>query len=287
MAPFAPFLAEHIYQELSEFTLESSSRDTSVHLGTYPEAEESLIQPVLEQAVSRMQNIILLGRQKRNQVKIKTKTPMATLTIIHEDQTMLDEIARLENYIESELNIKTIAYSTDEDKYINLYAKPNLPVLGKRFGKEMNKYRQLIQELDGKQLNQLQEDGSLTLEGESFSAQDILVFREAKEGTEALSNRFISIDMDCELNDDLIDEGLAREVVNRIQKTRKDIGLNITDRIQIKYATNERLALAIEKHKDHIARETLCTDFVAEEANTHSFDVEGNALKLDIKKVDV
>jgi isoleucyl-tRNA synthetase len=287
MAPFAPFLAEHIYQELSEFTLESSSRDTSVHLGTYPEAEESLIQPVLEQAVSRMQNIILLGRQKRNQVKIKTKTPMATLTIIHEDQTMLDEIARLENYIESELNIKTIAYSTDEDKYINLYAKPNLPVLGKRFGKEMNKYRQLIQELDGKQLNQLQEDGSLTLEGESFSAQDILVFREAKEGTEALSNRFISIDMDCELNDDLVDEGLAREVVNRIQKTRKDIGLNVTDRIQIKYATNERLALAIEKHKDHIARETLCTDFVAEEANTHSFDVEGNALKLDIKKVDV
>ena len=212
---------------------------------------------------------------------------MATLTIIHEDQTMLDEIARLENYIESELNIKTIAYSTDEDKYINLYAKPNLPVLGKRFGKEMNKYRQLIQELDGKQLNQLQEDGSLTLEGESFSAQDILVFREAKEGTEALSNRFISIDMDCELNDDLVDEGLAREVVNRIQKTRKDIGLNVTDRIQIKYATNERLALAIEKHKDHIARETLCTDFVAEEANTHSFDVEGNALKLDIKKVDV
>jgi isoleucyl-tRNA synthetase len=185
------------------------------------------------------------------------------------------------------LNIKTIAYSTDEDKYINLYAKPNLPVLGKRFGKEMNKYRQLIQELDGKQLNQLQEDGSLTLEGESFSAQDILVFREAKEGTEALSNRFISIDMDCELNDDLVDEGLAREVVNRIQKTRKDIGLNVTDRIQIKYATNERLALAIEKHKDHIARETLCTDFVAEEANTHSFDVEGNALKLDIKKVDV
>jgi isoleucyl-tRNA synthetase len=285
MAPFAPFLSEHIYQELAEFTEETSSRDTSVHLRTYPVAEESLIQPVLEQAVSRMQNIILLGRQKRNQVKIKTKTPMAKLTIIHEDQTMLDEIARLENYIESELNIKTIAYSTQEDKYINLYAKPNLPVLGKRLGKELNKYRMLIQDLDAKQLNQLQEQGSLTLDGESFSMEDILVFREAKEGTEALSNRFISIDMDCELNDDLIDEGLAREVVNRIQKTRKDIGLNVTDRIQIKYATNDRLTLAIEKHKDYIARETLCTDFVAEEADAHSFDVEGNELKLDIEKI--
>ncbi|MDG2175019.1 MAG: isoleucine--tRNA ligase [Gammaproteobacteria bacterium] len=284
MAPFAPFLSEHIYQELAEFTEETSSRDTSVHLRSYPVAEESLIQPVLEQAVSRMQNIILLGRQKRNQMKIKTKTPMAKLTIIHEDQTMLDEIARLENYIESELNIKTIAYSTAEDKYINLYAKPNLPVLGKRLGKELNKYRMLIQDLDAKQLNQLQEQGSLTLDGEPFSMEDILVFREAKEGTEALSNRFISIDMDCELNDDLIDEGLAREVVNRIQKTRKDIGLNVTDRIQIKYATNDRLTLAIEKHKDYIARETLCTDFVAEEADAHSFDVEGNELKLDIEK---
>ena len=142
----------------------------------------------------------------------------------------------------------------------------------------------LIQDLDAKQLNQLQEQGSLTLDGESFSMEDILVFREAKEGLEALSNRFISIDMDCELNDDLIDEGLAREVVNRIQKTRKDIGLNVTDRIQIKYATNDRLSLAIEKHKDYIARETLCTDFVAEEADTHSFDVEGNELKLDIEK---
>jgi len=197
---------------------------------------------------------------------------------------MLDEIARLENYIESELNIKTITYSTEEDKYINLFAKPNLPVLGKRLGKELNKYRQLIQDLDGKQLNQLQEDGSLTLDGETFTTEDVLVFREAKEGTEALSNRFISIDMDCELNDDLIHEGLAREVVNRIQKTRKDIGLNVTDRITINYKTNDKLAAAIEKHRDYITKETLCTDFAADKANEHSFDVDGNELTLDIKK---
>ena len=284
MAPFAPFLSEHIYQELDIFAADKADRPKSVHLCTYPEARENLIQPLLEQAVSRMQNIILLGRQKRNQVKVKTKTPMARLTIIHEDQSMLDEIARLENYIESELNIKTITYSTEEDKYINLFAKPNLPVLGKRLGKELNKYRQLIQDLDGKQLNQLQEDGSLTLDGETFTTEDVLVFREAKEGTEALSNRFISIDMDCELNDDLIDEGLAREVVNRIQKTRKDIGLNVTDRITINYKTNDKLAAAIEKHRDYITKETLCTDFAADKANEHSFDVDGNELTLDIKK---
>ncbi len=287
MAPFAPFLAEHIYQELAAFAGDSATRHKSAHLCHYPEADQDLIQPVLEQAVSRMQNIILLGRQKREQVKIKTKIPLSQLTIIHESRDMLDEIARLEDYISSELNVKAIAYSTDEDKYITLFAKPNSPVLGKRLGKEFNRYRQQIQDLDAKQLNLLQEAGSITLDDETFSTEDILVFREAKEGTEALSNRFISIDMDCALNDELIDEGLAREVINRIQKTRKDIGLNVTDRIIINYAAGNALGRAIEKHKDYIARETLCTDFTQQDsASEHSFDVEGDALTLDIQKND-
>jgi len=288
MAPFAPFLSEHIYQELAVFAGDTATRHKSTHLCHYPVAEQDLEQPVLEQAVSRMQNIILLGRQKREQVKIKTKIPLSCLTIIHEDQTMLDEISRLESYIESELNIKSIVYSTDEDKYIKLFAKPNSPVLGKRFGKEFNKFRQQIQDLNATQLNTLQEEGSITLGGESFCTEDILVFREAKEGTEALSNRFISIDMNCELNDDLINEGLAREVINRIQKTRKDIGLNVTDRIIVHYFANDALAVAIEKHREYIAKETLSTDFIQQDtASEHSFDVEGNELKLDIEKATV
>jgi len=282
MAPFAPFLAEHIHRELTAFS--GAERPNSVHLCAYPAAEESLIQPVLEAAVSRMQNIILLGRQKREQVKIKTKIPLCRLTIIHESQDMLDEIARLEGYIASELNVKSIEYTTDEGKYINLYAKPNSPVLGKRFGKAFNQYRLLIQDLDARALNQLQADGSLELDGETFSTEDILVFREAKEGNEALSNRFISIDIDCTLNDDLVDEGLAREVVNRIQKTRKDIGLEVTDRISVTFHADNKLAAAIEKHRDYIAGETLCNTFVAGEAGDHAFDVDGNALALKIDK---
>ena len=282
MAPFAPFLAEHIHRELTAFS--GAERPSSVHLCAYPAAEESLIQPVLEAAVSRMQNIILLGRQKREQVKIKTKIPLCRLTIIHESQDMLDEIARLEGYIASELNVKSIEYTTDEGKYINLYAKPNSPVLGKRFGKAFNQYRLLIQDLDARALNQLQADGSLELDGETFSTEDILVFREAKEGNEALSNRFISIDIDCTLNDDLVDEGLAREVVNRIQKTRKDIGLEVTDRISVTFHADNKLAAAIEKHRDYIAGETLCNTFVAGEAGDHAFDVDGNALALKIDK---
>ncbi len=284
MAPFAPFLAEHIYRELAVFAGNAGDRPKSVHLCSYPEPEDDFIQPVLEQAVTRMQNIILLGRQKREQVKIKTKIPLSGLTIIHESPDMLEEIARLADYIGSELNVKNIEYSTDEGRYINLFAKPNLPVLGRRLGKNLNKYRQLIQDLDVKSLNQLQADGTLTLEGETFGPDDILVYREAKEGTETVSNRFISIDLACDLTEDLVDEGLAREVVNRIQKTRKDIGLNVTDRITVNYSGDAALAKAIEKHKDYIAQETLCTSFVLSEADEHKFDVDGKDLYLNIKK---
>ena len=258
MAPFAPFLAEHIYQQLLPYGPIDSKLSLSVHLCTYPKAEPLYIQPALEGAVARMQNIILLGRQKRNQVKIKTKVPLARLTIIHLEQSMLDEIARLENYIKSELNVKNVEYSQDENQFINLFAKPNSPVLGKRFGKNFGSFRKAIEALDSHQLQLLQNNGILLLEGENFSLEDILIFREAKPGTQALSNRFISIDMDCTLDAALISEGLAREVVNRIQKTRKDLGFNVTDRIHIEYAADNDLHAAIKQHEDHIKNETLC-----------------------------
>jgi len=286
LAPFAPFLSEHIYQALNAFAPTEVERKQSVHLCAYPEADEKLIQPALEAAVERMQSIILLGRQKREQVKIKTKIPLARLTIIHEDQSMLDEISRLETYIKSELNVKTVNYSTAEDEFINLYAKPNSPVLGKRFGKEFKTFKKLIEDLTAQQLKSLQDEGSLSLENEVFSTEDILVFREAKAGTDAVSDRFITIDMDIELTDDLLAEGLAREIVNRIQKTRKDLNFNVADRIKINYFGPNEVLKIIEEHQVYIGKETLCIEFtVDEKADQHRFELdETYVLNLNIEK---
>ncbi len=284
MAPFAPFLAEHIYKELQEFT-SNKNLPESVHLCDYPVADESLIDEKLEDAVSRMQQIILLGRQKRTDAKIKVKTPLSKLTIIHKDQGILDEIKKLEVYIKTELNIKSIDYSQDESSYINLYAKPNLPVLGKRLGKRMGQFMKAIKALTSEQVEKLEESGAINLEGEEFTKEDFLIFREAKEGTEAISNRLISIDMDLKLTEELLAEGLAREVVNRIQKTRKDINLNVADRISITCHASEKLKKAIESNKDYICGETLATSLdIMESVEGIHFDIEGESLSLSITK---
>ncbi len=283
MAPFAPFLSEHVYQELSAFAGEKQPE--SVHLCTYPMAQEKLIQPALEDAVGRMQQLILLGRQKRVQENIKVKTPLRRLSVIHKDKALLDEISKLEDYIKGELNVKEIVYETDEAKFINLYAKPNLPVLGKRLGKEMGRYMKAIQGLGAADLEKLEQDGELEIQGQKFSTDDFLIFREAKPGTSALSNRLISIDLDCNLDDSLIREGLAREVVNRIQKTRKDIGLKVDDRVKVLFECDDELAKAINEHKEYICGETLASELIAGKAS-ESHQIEQWQLGLSVSKIN-
>ena len=115
----------------------------------------------------------------------------------------------------------------------------------------------LRQDLNAQDLDKLEEKGELELQGETFTPEDVLIFREAKEGTQALSNRFISIDMDCNLTDELMAEGLAREVVNRIQKSRKDLNFNVSDRIKVTFEGDSELEQAIKQHKSYISKETL------------------------------
>lgn len=284
MAPFTPFLSEHIYAELKKY---GELQEESVHLCTYPMAIEQLINPLLEEAVGKMQQVILLGRQKRNQVQIKIKTPLSLLTVLHRDQNLLDEIKKLEEYIKIELNIKKIEYKTNESDFIRLYVKPNLPVLGKKLGKEMGRYKALLEKLTSNEIEKLEEVGELTLEGISFTPEDVLIYREALPGKNALSNRLISVDLDCTLNPILVEEGLAREVVGRIQKSRKDLGFNVDDRIQILYSASPELGRAIENNRDYIMNETLSIKLENESGNLSSeinFDIDDYKLGLSLKK---
>ena len=285
MAPFAPFLSEFIHLELKEF---GESMAESVHLEEYPLYKSEFIDPSLEDAVTRMQQLILLGRQKRNQEQVKVKTPLSSLTVIHKNEKVLEGLRKLERYVKTELNVKNVEYSREEEKFIKLYAKPNAPVLGKRLGKAFGKYRGLIQSIDSETLDKVEQGQSIKIEGETFGPEDFLIFREAQEGSNALSNRWISMDLDTRLNQELVDEGLAREVVNRIQRTRKDLDFNVDDRINAVIECGQDLQKVIEKHKDYIQKETLAASIafgkLTEDGQIAPHKVEGKDLLLKCSK---
>ena len=291
MAPFAPFLSEHLYQALAELAGQSA-QPNSVHLCDYPEAESVKVKPGLETAVERMQQVILLGRQKREEVKIGLRTPLSSLTIINSDEALLDDMRRIERYVQEELNVQSVAYSTDESAYIELCAKPNFPLLGKRLGKRMKSFAAVIDVLTPEQIALLQQSGrlELTVDGETevFSAEEVRVQQQARAGTNTLSNSQIAVDLDCHLTPELIRGGYAREVVNRIQRARKDMNFAVSDRVAVNYTAKGELAQAIGEHLDYVVHETLCVALAdaLDEAAAIETEIDGQALRFTVTRRD-
>jgi isoleucyl-tRNA synthetase len=289
MAPFTPFLAEHLYQQLCQLSPSATELPDSVHLCSYPQADARWIDPPLEAAVTRMQQIILLGRQQRNEAKIKVKTPLRKLTVIHKDPDLLHDISQLADYLQQELNVKHIEYLSDEDRYIKLYAKPNSPVLGKRLGKRFKQYRQLIEALGSDQIERLEQGHSIQLMDETFTNDDVLIFREARIPATTQTNRFISIQLDLQLDEALIAEGIAREIVNRIQKSRKTLDFAVDDRIAIGFVTiDTQLQQVIAEHADYIMQETLAKQLTADkqmQSTALEHEIDGKTITFTLERV--
>ena len=284
MAPFAPFLSEHVYRQLAQ--LAGEPQPISVHLLPYPEADQALRQPLLEDAVSRMQQVIELGRRQREDAKIGLRTPLRRLTIIHRDAELLAELRSLERYVKAELNVKEVLYDQDETKYIVQLAKPNFPLLGKRLGKRMRVFQAAIGAMDAEQIESLQQQGRIQLDGESFDSDEIVIVREAKAGTNAVSNRFVSIDLDCALDDHLVREGWAREFVHHVQLARKKSGLEVSDRIRIAYSGDDSLEQAIAVHQNYVAGETLAKRLQQATTGPGAFEatIDGRRVAFSVAK---
>ena len=289
MAPFAPFLSEHLYQALAQLA-GRSAQPNSVHLCDYPEAESVKVKPGLETAVERMQQVILLGRQKREEVKIGLRTPLSKLTIVNSDQALLDDMRSIERYVREELNVQAVEYATDEAAFIELCAKPNFPLLGKRLGKRMKAFAAAIDALTPEQIGLLQQNGTveLTVDGatEVFNADEVRVQQQARAGTNTISNSQIAVDLNCQLTPELVRGGYAREVVNRIQRARKDMNFAVSDRITVHFAASGELAQAIDEHRDYVMHETLCVTLSNEldaDAGTQT-EIDGHSLGFTLQR---
>ena len=284
MAPCAPFFAEHVYQSLSDLSSTRAAQN-SVHLCDYPKPETDLQNTSLESAVSRMQQIVLLGRKQREARKISLRVPLSRLVIIHRDSAILEDIRSLDNYVRAELNVKEIFYDTDEAKYVNWYARPNFPILGKRLGKRMKEIQGYIQALSSEQLEAFQTVGSISLGGEKFSLDEIQVFREARDDSSVVSDSLISIELDFALTQELLDEGLAREIVHSIQLTRKELDFNVTDRIRLYYEASDSLTNVLLKFQDYICGEILATELQPSSGLSHSIELDGNEFRYGIESL--
>ncbi len=260
MAPFAPFLAETVYQNLSNVS--PTGRKDSVHLESFPSADRSLIRPELEEAVKVMDALVMLGRNQREKIGVKAKIPLKHLRIIQRDKRILETLAKFEPYFVDELNVMKVEYASNEDEFVQVTTKANFPVLGKRVGPKMKQVAAGIQALPLSEILKLEAGQSVTVEGEAITLADVEIRRAAKGTHPNLAvHQTVSIELDPTVEPEQMREGLAREVLRKIQQARKNAGFKLNDRIRLELSVDGVLKEGVLAHQKMIAGEALITQF--------------------------
>ncbi|XP_069822571.1 isoleucine--tRNA ligase, cytoplasmic [Dendropsophus ebraccatus] len=266
MAPFTPFITEMMYQKLKLLLDPTSVQEKdsqSIHYLMLPPVRENLIDKKIENAVSRMQSVIELGRVIRDRKTLPIKYPLKEVVVIHQEAEALADIKSLEKYILEELNVRKVTVSTDKNKYgIRLRAEPDHMVLGKRLKGAFKSVMAAIKELKNEQLEVFQKTGSIMVEGHELHEEDVRLlytFDQCADGSsaqfEAHSDAQVLVLLDVTPDQAMVDEGVAREVINRIQKLRKKGNLVPTDEITVYYEVKPQgdyLQSVIQGHTDFI-----------------------------------
>ena len=253
MAPVLPFICEEIYQGLVE------EENMSIHYENYPVSDENLINIQLENDISVAKNIIKAARNIRLNVEIPNKQPLKTLRIVTEDINLEKQIQNVEQIILNELNIKNIVFDNNVSNWVKYVCKPNYQKLGPKLGKDINNLKNHLDSLDQADITSSIKEGFLTFNNEKIPLDDLdlqLVEIEDKKNQDIVNNFLISLD--TEIDSELLEERLSREVVSLVQKMRKDSGYDITDRITTTiFSSDDILLSAIDEHKEYIMNETL------------------------------
>ncbi len=278
MAPFTPFLAETIYQRLKPyFGSELPVKDSrSVHFLPYPQVREELFDKRNETAVKRMQKVIELGRAIRESKTIGLKTPLKSLVVLHSEQEYLNDVDALKSYVYEELNIRDLILTSDEAKYnVEYKADAEWKVLGKKLRKDLGKVKKGLSDLTSKDVQNYLETGKITVSGIELVAGDLNVNRGVSDAATAQGQE-VNVDntdnvlviLDTTIYPELKTEGIARELINRVQKLRKKVGLQATDDVKVQYKIisdkSVNLQGVITEHSDLLTK-SLRSDLEAVE----------------------
>lgn len=243
LAPFTPFLTDNIYQRLLPHIPESlrAEDSRSVHFLSFPEVRQELFDEVVERRVGRMQRVIELARISRERRTVGLKTPLKTLVVIHKDQQYLDDVKSLEGYILEELNVRDLVLSCDEAKYnVEYSVSADWPTLGKKLKKDAQKVKKALPSLSSEDVKRFVAEKKIVVDGIELEEGDLIVRRgvkddEATQNLESKTDHDVLTILDVTLHPELAHEGLAREIINRVQKLRKKAGLVATDDVKMEY----------------------------------------------------
>ncbi len=278
-----PFITEAVYRELR-----TADMPESVHLCDFPIYDESLRDEKLEREMAAAQSAVSLGHSLRKEYKLKVRQPLARAHIISSNEELLGALEKQQQLIADELNVKAIELHSDETKFVQWQAKPNFPILGKKIGKLMPQAQKIIGAFDRKQLRALAAGESIEIEigGEKVSIEpaDVQVERKVKEGLAAGNEGDLTVALDTSLDEGLLMEGLARELVNKINTMRREMGLEVTDRIKLLLQTTPRVRDCFEQHREYIIGETLTVDAQFGSCEGTAWDLNGEETAIAIHK---
>jgi isoleucyl-tRNA synthetase len=283
-APIAPFFMDKLYRDLTLAT--QSEKFDSVHLAEFPKYVENFVDKSLESKMQKAQTISSLVLSLRKKEMIKVRQPLQKVMIPVLDEGFRAEIEAVSDLIKAEVNVKEIVLLDDASGILVKQIKPNFKALGPRFGKDMGLIAKDIQGFSAVQINQLDKEGSLSIviSGNSIilSLEEVEISSQDIEGWLVANSNGITVALDITISDELKQEGIARELVNRIQNIRKDSGFEVTDKIKVHLQKNSELEKAVIANEAYIKSETLTETLLFEDAIIDGTDIEFDEIKTKI-----
>jgi isoleucyl-tRNA synthetase len=263
MAPVLPFFTEYLYQRLL-VDPGLSAEGRSVHLDAFPALDEALLDLELEARMQAVRDVVGLGLVIREREKLGVRRPLGKATVASPDPKVRAAVEQFAEAISAELNVKQIEVIADDSSLCKVTAKPNFRTLGKRLGSKLKAVQARLSQLTGDDLRLLEERGSIEVEGETLTSQDILLTREVSVAGAVESQHGLTVLLDTVVTPELYAEGIARELVNRIQNLRKQADLDVSQRIRLVLACDGVLAEVADSEtlSELIARETLAVSLV-------------------------
>jgi len=283
LAPILPFITEHLYQDLVARHDPAAVR--SVHHRDFPEAQDSLIDTELESSMAVVREVVRLGRNLRKKEGHRVRQPLASLTVLTHDPEIAAAVKVHADIISEELNVKQVMASGDEAALVRLSAKANFRKLGPELGSEMQTVAAGIAALTAKDLEDILEGGSVEIAGHPITLADLIVERTPIEGVIVETGADFACALDTTLDETLVQEGIAREIVSRVQRLRREAGLDVVDRINLTWhSTDPEIGTAFAIHHDIIAGEVLASSVTASTTPVgEEFDLDARMIWLAVE----